>query len=378
MGRHLIGKSFLMGFSFLLALNMSGCSSKVNPLVEPHYKLKRGEAKTQDVEIEDTFYLDAFNREKKILQKYVYILTGNLLPQDKIKLGSISVNTHKDTLPTNFNYYTDLIETLGSYLYLVDSDEYDEKIEGSVVLEPISTLDNEVDGDVESYDAKGTGSGSASGGGGIYRIRMDLQMVGYDGRIDAATKNSIIFRRNNSGVSVALSFLTFSIGMNRDITDSESITRTLQALADFSLIQIIGKNYLLPYWYAFEEKYIGNRGALIRSRQEMYEKYYYAMFHRYRKYFPPYLVMKRAMVILFGVPVNQINFGLPEEFTSTERAYFNRIIQYLLTNRQKLGLTPQEVARLQNGTDLMKISTILVVVNPLKTPSLSPVWASQP
>jgi len=73
------------------------------------------------------------------------------------------------------------------------------------------------------------------------------------------------------------------------------------------------------------------------------------------------------MVMLFGVPVAQVNFGIADRFTLTERAIFDRIVHYVLDRRRELGLTPTEIARLQRGSDEMKISTILVVIDPLRT-----------
>ncbi|MRJ06786.1 MAG: hypothetical protein C6I01_04630 [Epsilonproteobacteria bacterium] len=342
-----------------------------------------------------TFYREAFRKEKRMILSYTYILTGQQLPSDKILLGPIRAT--KGLIPDNFDYYVDFKEEMGNILQLVvNSPDYTQVITGEVVAENLSNRSGSLDFDGE----KGAGvvQGSAVGGMGgssnTYRIRMSLTLTDAKGNVDSAVKNVIHFSQRNSNLNFAISFLNFSLGMSSKTSEQDSIVKSLQALSDFSLLQLMGKNYMFPYWFAFDEKFVSNMDILHQAREELFEKYYYKLFSRpeYARYFPHFLIMRRALMTLFGVPqyilrhdwYNRRTGTLctnynplyrqqncyytlsKEEFTPKEQKIVDAIRQHLLSDNSTFKFTPIEKGHLNSPNPKEYIAMILVGINPLK------------
>jgi hypothetical protein len=376
-------------------LMMSGCQKINVGCILGNCKPEKTKPTAKTPTTVKTFYRNAFRKEKQMIMKYSYILTGAKLPQDKILLGPIRAN--KGLVPDTFDYYVDFKEEMGNVLQLVmNGNDYTQVITGEVVSENLSSRSGglDVEGEKSSGRVKGTAAGGLSGSAGNYRIRMSLTLTDAAGNVDSVVKNVIRFSQKDSGLNFAISFLNFSLGISNNNTERDSIIKSLQALSDFSLLQLMGKNFIFPYWFAFDDKFIKDTDALHQAREELFEKYYLKLFSRpqYAPYFPPYLLMRRALVVLFGAPdyalrhdwynkktgalctnyrssYRQKNcyYGLSKEpFTAKEQLMVNIIRQKLLSDASVFHLTPEEKQHLNSNDPKEYIAMILVGINPLK------------
>lgn len=254
--------------------------------------------------IED-FSLKAFLKLKKVIGKYSYLLLRWEYPEDKLCLGEIK-NKSK-VIPPYFDYYIDLKELMGNYLILIQppTHQCEEIISGNVVVETLGSQGHRWEGDIDSNQFEASGVGSRETLSDKYRIMMSLTLTSYPSwEIDSATQNVITYREREKSIDLAISFLNFSIGYSHDLTKKDSIIRTLKALADFSLIQIISKNYAIPFWYLYPSQTLIPNRALSIAQQGIFEKYYIKYAHRAGLSLGK--VFRRGLVKLFGISPSKL------------------------------------------------------------------------
>jgi|GEM_PF-4688356 len=321
------GNNGLLLFLFLFLIGLTGCGRKGEMAPPPPSPPKVAT-------IED-FSLQAFVNLRKVIGKYTYILLNWEYPKDKICLGEIKVKNK--VIPPYFDYYIDLKQLMGSSLVLIEppTQQCDEVIKGNVVVEALGSRGNRWEGDLDSDKIEGSGAGSHETLTTHYRILMSLTLSAYPSwEVDSATQNIITYRERERGIDLALSFLNFSIGYSQDVTKKDSIIRTLKALSDFSLVQIVSKNYALPFWYLYPNEILTPNRALSISQQGIFKKY--LIKYARRAGLPLGGIFRRGLVALFGIPKEKLKketvWRLNPTFTpsSANRKWSNWIIQTAL------------------------------------------------
>ncbi|MEO1942647.1 MAG: hypothetical protein ABGW77_07155 [Campylobacterales bacterium] len=276
-----------------IALFLGGCGPRQEELI-PSPPSPPKVARIED------FSLNTFLKLKKVIGKYSYLLLRWEYPEDKLCLGEIK-NKSK-VIPPYFDYYIDLKELMGNYLILIQppTHQCEEIISGNVVVETLGSQGHRWEGDIDSNQFEASGIGSRETLNDKYRIMMSLTLTSYPSlEIDSAAQNVITYREREKSIDLAISFLNFSIGYSHDLTKKDSIIRTLKALADFSLIQIISKNYAIPFWYLYPNQTLTPNRALLIAQQGIFEKYYIKYTHRAGLALGK--VLRRGLVKLFGV-----------------------------------------------------------------------------
>jgi hypothetical protein len=322
-----------------------------------------------------SFYGQAFENEKTMLKIYNYILTGNELPGDKVLLLPIETPV-KSIIPDKFDFYADFKEKMGNLLRLTDEPKgITSMIGGSVSVENLVSKSGGIDTGGDNDKVKGSGQLSVNGSAGVYRIVMSVSWKDADGTIAAQVTNSINYSVKDSGFTFAISFLNFSLGVSNNKSRKESIFQTLTVLSDFSFLQLVGKNFGFPFWYAFKKGSVKNYQKLVEARHDIYEKYTYVLFPRL--HISPYLIMRRALVKIWGVDPRNIRknrngkFSKKAPFSATEQYYINNIKKQILSNQSQTNifrLTPQEKEDLLSSDPSRFVPMILLSINPLKKP----------
>jgi hypothetical protein len=314
-------KKYLLASAVLAVLGIAGCASL--PKNKDIRVLPEKPANTMTV---SKFYTTAFQKERKALEKYSYLYFGDSVPQDKIYLGPIT--SDNKLIPKNFDYYIDLKQTLGNYLNLLVGNvkNYDEFVTGSVIVESLGEVGGGMEGDLESTKGvKGTAVMQQKALATTKRIMMTLTMLGTDNngneRVDSSVQNVITYRERENTVNLAVSFLTFSVGMNKNRTEKDSIIQTLKALSDFSLIQLIAKNYAVPFWYLYGGENIRMNDDLRVAQNAIFEKYKtrFPSYEKIQSRFAPGMLIRNALIYLYGAdarklkhePVYTLNKGNP-------------------------------------------------------------------
>ena len=132
----------------------------------------------------------------------------------------------------------------GDYVIVGEISQYDKSVysEGSGV---------DVDGEFGAGEGYTTVSAGASEGFSKSLITVDLKIKDANGVFDKVASNTIELFQKNKTANIGIYLNAVGLGVSKNANMKQSMDQALRLVSEYSLIQLIGRFELLPYWRCF-------------------------------------------------------------------------------------------------------------------------------
>ena len=234
-------------------------------------------AQTDDEEVKD---LEKDMRAEKrttvfeqSLGRLGLMLKGYGVPDTPVQSKNIGNQTAEQSVPTDlYVMVATTISKIGKPLIFIPYDvQYviGETTTGGniqriypkvVIAGGITGFDQDMVEKEREMEAEGGWAGASAGGrlsaeGGLSRITIDLNMLDYKTQVyfpGVVTSNSICLRKDKLGWGVFAYYMGNGGSFDYDLKHKQGVHAALRTVVEFSLIELLGKMFEVPYWKCIE------------------------------------------------------------------------------------------------------------------------------
>jgi hypothetical protein len=147
-----------------------------------------------------------------------------------------------------------------------------------VVAGGITGFDQDMVEKEREVEAEGGWAGASGGGrmsaeGGLSRVTVDLSMLDYKTQVyfsGVVTSNSVCLRKDKLGWGVFAYYMGNGASFDYSLKHKQGVHAALRTVVEFSMIELIGKMFEVPYW-----KCIDGAAPDVRMMERMRDEFSY-------------------------------------------------------------------------------------------------------
>lgn len=206
---------------------------------------------------------------EKSLIKFGLMLKGYGIPDTPVQSKNIGNQTAEQSVPTDlYVMVSTTVSKIGKPLIFIPYDvQYvvGETTTGGniqriypkvVITGGITGFDQDMVEKEREMEAEGGWAGASGGGrvsaeGGLSRVTIDLSMMDYKTQVffsGVVTSNSICLRKDKLGWGVFAYYMGNGASFDYDLKHKQGVHAGLRTVVEFSLIELLGKMFEVPYW----------------------------------------------------------------------------------------------------------------------------------
>ncbi len=206
---------------------------------------------------------------EKSLAQFGLMLKGYGVPETPVQSKNIGNQTAEQSVPSDlYVMVSTTISKIGKPLIFIPYDvQYviGETTTGGniqriypkvVIAGGITGFDQDMVEKEREMEAEGGWAGASGGGrlstqGGLSRVTIDLSMLDYKTQAyfpGVITSNSILLRKDRLGWGVFAYYMGNGASFDYDLKHKQGVHAALRTVVEFSLIELLGKMFEVPYW----------------------------------------------------------------------------------------------------------------------------------
>ena len=203
------------------------------------------------------------------LGRFGLMLKGYGIPDTPVQSKNIGNQTAEQSVPTDlYVMVATTVSKIGKPLIFIPYDvQYvigETTTGGSiqriypkvVITGGITGFDQDMVEKEREMEAEGGWAGASGGGhvsaeGGLSRVTIDLSMLDYKTQAyfsGVVTSNSICLRKDKLGWGVFAYYMGNGASFDYDLKHKQGVHAALRTVVEFSLIELLGKMFEVPYW----------------------------------------------------------------------------------------------------------------------------------